>query len=159
MPSGSDPEFCSFRARIDSRDGVNCARTRGLVACCGQWHSCQEKSPRSKKDQPSVYARLSIETIKINPNSVVAAVADQVSCDLEGEAAVLNLKTGVYYGLDEVGASVWRMLNEPRRVDELVDALLGEYDVDREECQRDVIALLGELAVRGLVEIKDGVEG
>lgn len=99
-----------------------------------------------------------IETIKIQLNSVVAAAADQVSCDLEGEAAVLNLKTGVYYGLDEIGTSVWRMLNEPRRVDELVDALLGEYEADREECQRDVIALLGELAVRGLVEIDDGSE-
>ena len=114
---------------------------------------------RARKRQPSAQARLSIETIKIDLNSVVAAVADQVSCDLEGEAAVLNLKTGVYYGLDDVGASVWRMLNEPRRVDELVDALLGEYEVDREECQRDVIALLGELAVRGLVEINDGREG
>ena len=102
---------------------------------------------------------MAIETIKIELNSVVMAVADQVSCDLEGEAAVLNLKTGVYYGLDEVGASVWRMLDGPRRVDELVDALLGEYEVDREECQRDVIALLGELAVRGLVEINNVAEG
>ena len=101
---------------------------------------------------------MSIETIKIELNSVVVAAADQVSCDLEGEAAVLNLKTGVYYGLDDIGASVWRMLNEPRRVDELVDALLGEYEVDRDECQHDVIALLGELAVRGLVEISDGLE-
>jgi Coenzyme PQQ synthesis protein D (PqqD) len=50
------------------------------------------------------------------------------------------------------------MLNEPRRVDDLVDALLGEYEVDHEECQRDVIALLGELAVRGLVEINEGLE-
>jgi hypothetical protein len=98
---------------------------------------------------------LSLETIKIELNSVVAASADQVSCDLEGEAAVLNLKTGVYYGLGDIGASIWRMLDEPRRV----DALLGEYEVDREECQRDVIALLGELAVRGLVEINDGPEG
>jgi len=102
---------------------------------------------------------LVIETIKIELNSVVMAVADQVSCDLEGEAAVLNLNTGVYNGLDEVGASVWRMLDGPRRVDELVDALLGEYEVDREECQRDVIALLGELAVRGLVEINNVAEG
>jgi len=100
---------------------------------------------------------LSIENIKIDLNSVVAAAADQVSCDLQGEAAILNLKTGVYYGLDDVGASVWRMLDGPRRVDELVDALLGEYEVDREECQRDVIALLGELAVRGLIEIRDRV--
>jgi len=44
-------------------------------------------------------------------------------------------------------------------VDELADALLGEYEVDREECQRDVIALVGELAVRGLVEIDEGPQG
>ncbi|MGZ6195745.1 MAG: PqqD family protein, partial [Candidatus Binataceae bacterium] len=60
---------------------------------------------------------------------------------------------------DDIGASIWRMLNEPRRVDELVDALLGEYEVDREECQRDVIELVGELAVRGLVEINDAPAG
>ena len=102
---------------------------------------------------------MSIETIKIELDSVVSAAADQVSCALEGESAVLNLKTGVYYGLDDIGTSVWRLLNEPRRVDELVDALLGEYEVDREECQRDVIALLGELAVRGLVEIEGGSAG
>ena len=101
---------------------------------------------------------MSIETINIELNSIVVAAADQVSCDLEGDAAILNLKTGVYYGLDDIGASLWRMLNEPRRVDELVEALLGEYEVDREECQRDVIALLGELAVRGLVEVSDTLE-
>ncbi|HLK80704.1 MAG TPA: PqqD family protein [Xanthobacteraceae bacterium] len=101
---------------------------------------------------------MSIESIKIDLNSVVIAAADQVSCDLQGEAAILNLKTGVYYGLDDVGASVWRMLDGPRRVDELIDALLGEYEVDRDECQRDVIALLGELAVRGLIEIRDVAE-
>jgi hypothetical protein len=112
---------------------------------------------RSKSATPA-QARLTIETIKIELNSIVVPAADQISCDLEGDAAILNLKTGVYYGLDDIGASVWRMLNEPRRVDELVDALLGEYEVDREECQRDVIALLGELAVRGLVEINEGLE-
>ena len=83
---------------------------------------------------------------------------DMLTGDQGGFAAILNLKTGVYYGLDDIGASLWRMLNEPRRVDELVEALLGEYEVDREECQRDVIALLGELAVRGLVEINEGLE-
>lgn len=102
---------------------------------------------------------MSIESIKIELDSVVVAVSDQVSCDLHGEAAVLNLKTGVYYGLDEVGASIWRMLAQPRRVDELVDAVLDEYEVGRDECQRDVVALVGELAVRGLVEITKSAEG
>ena len=98
---------------------------------------------------------MTIETIQVEPDSVVMAVAGQVSCDLDGEAAVLNLKTGVYYGLDEVGASVWKLLAEPRRIDEIVDALIGEYEVDREACLRDVMALVGELAVRGLVEVRD----
>src|SRR6185437_5211830 len=137
-------ENCAHRAALSHHAASGIVAKRNLRAVQGNTARAQ--------------ARLSIETIKIELNSVVVAAADQVSCDLEGEAAVLNLKTGVYYGLDDIGASVWRMLNEPRRVDELVDALLGEYEVDRDECQHDVIALLGELAVRGLVEISDGLE-
>jgi len=37
----------------------------------------------------------------------VFASKDQISCDLAGEAAILELKSGTYFGLDEVGAVVW----------------------------------------------------
>ena len=44
------------------------------------------------------------------PNTTVVAIADQASVDLDDEAAILNLKTGVYFGLNEVGAWIWRLI-------------------------------------------------
>jgi hypothetical protein len=86
------------------------------------------------------------------PDSVVAAARDQVSADLEGEAVILNLADGVYYGLDGVGARIWALLQEPRSVGELAGAVAAEYDVDPGTALADLLTLLGELAGRGLVE-------
>jgi Coenzyme PQQ synthesis protein D (PqqD) len=55
----------------------------------------------------------------ISDRSVVAAAKDQVSCDLAGEAAILNIKNGVYYCLDPVGARIWSLMQEPRAVAEI----------------------------------------
>jgi hypothetical protein len=91
----------------------------------------------------------------VSLDSVVAASKDQVSSDLGGEAAILDLEAGVYYGLDEVGARIWELIQEPRSAREVRDALLAEYDVEPERCERDVLALLQELADAGLVEVRD----
>jgi hypothetical protein len=47
-------------------------------------------------------------------HSIVVATKDQVSSDLGGEVAILDLKAGVYYGLDTVGARIWNLIQEPR---------------------------------------------
>jgi len=90
--------------------------------------------------------------VEISPATVLVAARDQVSTELEGEAVILGLADGVYYGLDGVGALVWERLREPRSVAELRDAVTAAFDVDRETAERDLLALLRELAGRGLVE-------
>ena len=76
--------------------------------------------------------------------SVVAA-KEQVSSDLAGEAVILDLKSGVYYGLNPVGASIWNLIQEPRTINEVRDAILAQYEVEPEQCDRDIKALLEEL--------------
>lgn len=95
---------------------------------------------------------------EISRSSVVVAHDDHISCDLAGEAAILDFKSGVYYGLDEVGARVWSLVAEPRTVDEICDSLVAEYEVEPNVCERDVVALLTELAAKGLVEVRDGAK-
>lgn len=92
----------------------------------------------------------------ISTASVVIAGKDQVSCEFEGEAAILNLRDNIYYGLDDVGAVVWKLVQEPRQVNEILDLLLDQYDVDAERCTRDLLALLSKLAGLGLIEVRDG---
>ena len=91
-------------------------------------------------------------------SSVVVATKDQVSSDLAGEAILLSLQTAMYYGLDQVGARIWELVREPTRVADIRDAIVREYEVDLERCERDVLDLLRHLAAEGLIEVKDGTE-
>lgn len=94
----------------------------------------------------------------LSEQSVVVVSKDQVSCELAGEAAVLNTKTGVYYGLDPVGARIWQLVQQPRSVSEVGQQLLAEYDVDSQRCVADIVALLEKLRSEGLlVEVREGV--
>lgn len=89
----------------------------------------------------------------ISERSTVVATKDQVSADLSGEAAILNLKTSTYFGLNTVGASIWKLLQEPKKVTEIRDAIVEEYDVEPARCERDILELLQELSRNGLIDI------
>ena len=90
---------------------------------------------------------------RMDAGTRVVAARDQVSVEVEGEAVILSLADGVYYGLDPVGARVWTLLEQPRAVAELRDAVVAEWEVDAPTAERDLLALLDALAERGLVEV------
>ena len=92
----------------------------------------------------------------LSVNSSVVAAKDQVSSDLGEEIAILDLKSGTYYGLDAVGARIWSLIQEPRSVEEIRDSLVSEYEVEPALCESDLIVLLQRLADEGLVEVRDG---
>jgi hypothetical protein len=87
--------------------------------------------------------------------SRVVATDRQVACEVGGEAVILHLDEGVYYGLNEVGARVWQLVQKPLTVAEIVDAIVAEYEVERAQCQRDVQELVAGLAEHKLVIISD----
>ena len=90
----------------------------------------------------------------IRLDSAVRASDRQLSCDLEGEAVMLQLDRGAYYGLDEVGAHAWRLIQgKPLTVTALRGALLDEYDVDAATLERDLLDLLGRMEEAGLIEV------
>jgi Coenzyme PQQ synthesis protein D (PqqD) len=91
----------------------------------------------------------------LTERSIVVAAKDQVSCDLNGEAAILGLNKGVYYGLDPIGAKVWSLLQQPRRVSEIRDAVLQEYEVEPERWQKDLLSLLERLQAEELIEVRN----
>jgi hypothetical protein len=90
--------------------------------------------------------------VRMDAATRLVAARDQVSVEVDGEAVILGLADGVYYGLDPVGARVWGMLEQPRTVAELRDAVVAEWEVDAPTAERDLLELLAELAARGLVE-------
>jgi Coenzyme PQQ synthesis protein D (PqqD) len=87
--------------------------------------------------------------------SVVVATKDHFSCPLGDDTIILDVKAGLYFSLDNVGALVWQLVQDPTSVKELRAAILERYEVEPEVCERDLLALLRELAARDLIEIRD----
>lgn len=85
--------------------------------------------------------------------SVVVASKEQVSCALGDDVAILNMKNSVYYGLDPVGARIWTLLREPRSIQQVCAAIVDEYDVEPQRCERDVLELLEKMRSEGLIEV------
>ncbi len=90
----------------------------------------------------------------ISLQTTVVAVSDQVSCRLDDETVVLELRKGTYYGLNSVGSLIWDLIQQPHSIEALHSAVLEQYGVDSETCKRDVLRLIEELQVAGLVELK-----
>lgn len=92
---------------------------------------------------------------RISSHSIVAVCKEQVSSDLDGEEVILSLKSGVYYDLNAVGARIWKLIQQPSAVSDILESLLREYEVEPDRCERDLLALLQELATEGLIKIKN----
>jgi len=88
-------------------------------------------------------------------NTQTPWVASQrlASSEITGEAVVLNLNDGNFYGMNELATQVWNWIQQPRTVDQLTELLTSEYDVDAGTARGDVIRLLRELKERSLIEV------
>jgi Coenzyme PQQ synthesis protein D (PqqD) len=84
-------------------------------------------------------------------NSIVAATNEQLTARLDDEVVILGFQSGLYYGLDGVGLLIWDLLQQPRTVADIRDAVVAEYDVTPEQCERDLLRLLDELAAKQLL--------
>ena len=89
-------------------------------------------------------------TYPISGDSILVVSKDQVSADLAGESVILNLKDGVYYGLNAVGSRIWNLFQEPKCVSEIRDVLMTEYKVEPDQCERELLTLLEEMVAKRL---------
>lgn len=78
---------------------------------------------------------------------------DAIFRELGDEAVVLNLASGMYFGLNVVALRMWQLIDRFGSLQAVRDAVLSEFDVDAETATRDVTSLVGELSARGLVKI------
>lgn len=100
---------------------------------------------------------MSSQLLEISGSSLVSPAQNQIASKLSSEAIILNLNSGTYYGLNEVGAHIWDLVAQrPHSFDQLRSHLLEEYDVSPEVCDKDLTAILSELKNAELIEVSDG---
>ena len=86
----------------------------------------------------------------ISLDSLVTPSDDAVFRELDGQSVLLNLATGMYFGLDAVGTHVWQLALENGSLRAVRERLVDEYDAEPAAIERDLLALAETLVGKGL---------
>lgn len=92
---------------------------------------------------------------RISLQSKIGTPDDVLVQKLQGESVLLNLKTGVYFGLDKTGTRIWNLLQERTTLQEVLTTMLEDYDVAEERCRMDLLELVGKMEEQGLVTVSN----
>ena len=85
----------------------------------------------------------------------VKPAKDVLFRDLGSEAVLLDLASGSYFGLDEVGTRIWQLITAGETLAATVTTLAAEYDAAAERLQADLLALIDELVTSKLLLLAD----
>ncbi|MEM9275137.1 MAG: PqqD family protein [Cyanobacteria bacterium P01_F01_bin.143] len=94
-----------------------------------------------------------IKTPIIEENSIIIAAQHPRSSEVESEMVIIDLKIQEFYGLNPVAATVWKLIQEPYPVAELLKEIIKTYDVAATQCREDLMSFLNELAANNLIEV------
>jgi hypothetical protein len=70
---------------------------------------------------------------------------------LDEVVMLLNVHTGTYHQLNTVAGRIWDLLEQPRSLADLVNALMADYEVEEEECRAALANFLDQLGERHLL--------
>jgi hypothetical protein len=95
-----------------------------------------------------------VDMVTTTSSSRVKISGDVLFQELQGDAVLLDMKTGVYFGLDRVGTRIWQLLAEISLISDVVDKMVEEFDVPTQRCSSDVLDLVERLREQGLLAIE-----
>ena len=90
---------------------------------------------------------------EIDLSTVIRQRGGLLAHDVDGTLVVADETSSCWYGLELIARKIWQLVERPQKVTDLCTALVNEYNIDRESCERDVLDFLGELKREGLIEI------
>src|SRR5262245_19167642 len=117
--------------------------------------SCGSSAISTKPDCLSIKGEHPMANV--TADAVISQGEDQVHTIVDGQAVVMSIDTGKYYSLDAIGTRIWSLIEKPQPVAAVCDQLVQEFEVERNVCEADVLALLERLSSENLIQVAAAV--
>jgi hypothetical protein len=85
-------------------------------------------------------------------DAAISFMPDVVFKDIRGEGVILNMSTGIYFGLDETSTRIWQLIAAHQSLRRVFEHMLEEFDVEPKRLEQDLLGFVGELINRGLAQ-------
>ena len=87
----------------------------------------------------------------MTPDTKLSIPPQVMSRLVDDETVLLDLESGMYFGLDGVGQRIWESVKEGKNLGEIAAMVAAEYDVDAKRAFDDLVEFAGDLVERGLL--------
>ena len=91
----------------------------------------------------------------MNLNKKVTFADTVFAQEVDGEMVLLDMNSENYFGLDEVGTSIWQAMQEKENLKEVFEVLLEQYEVEEDVLKKDLVAFVEKLKESGLVKVEE----
>ncbi|MDC7221501.1 MAG: PqqD family protein [Spirochaetales bacterium] len=81
------------------------------------------------------------------------AASDVISTEMDGESVLMHVAKGKYFSLNETGSVIWKKLEEgPLTLGQMIEAIQAEFEVEADQCQKDLEGLIKTMMKKGVLE-------
>ena len=87
----------------------------------------------------------------MTPDTKLSIPPHVMSRLVDDETVLLDLQSGMYFGLDGVGQHIWEGIGEGKTLGDIAAVIAGEYEVDEAQALTDAIEFASDLVERGLL--------
>jgi len=90
----------------------------------------------------------------ISINTIISQAKDIIASDIDDEVVMMSIENSAYYGIDNIGSCIWKLIENPCKVSELIEKIMDEFEVDRETCELDVLKFLQDLHEKKIIQVQ-----
>ena len=92
-------------------------------------------------------------------NPIFRRSEETIFSEIGDDIVALNIPNGRSYGMENVAAAVWNLLEKPTDIHRICEELQCRYEVDPDTCRKDVNQLIDHFRREGLIdEVAPGLE-
>lgn len=82
---------------------------------------------------------------------ILARGNDYVFNEIDGEVVMMNIETGAYASMNDTGKTIWNLLEQPVSINVVIDTLVKEYNVSKEQCEKDITPFIEKMIEQKIV--------
>ena len=90
--------------------------------------------------------------MSLDVNQKITRHSDMLSAEIGGEAVMMSIEKGAYFGLNPIATRIWDLIDQPKSIAELIAVISEEYEVSDEQCAADVQEFVADMITRGIAQ-------
>ena len=87
-------------------------------------------------------------------DTIIVRNSELLDSEIDGEIVMMDIESGKYFGMNKIGSKIWKMIENPIKIETVCKHLLSVCKIDKATCENEVLSYLNHLHTEKLIQIK-----